>query len=74
MIIVNFLGLKGGANFYKANPLANNTYYPFIDPTKSALSKFNSNIGLGGFTYVHLIIGFLFHFLDYLIVKEIIII
>ena len=48
MIIVNFLGLKGGANFYKANPLAHKTHYPFIDPTKSALSKFNPNIGLEG--------------------------
>jgi len=44
-----YLGLKGGGNFYKADPSALNTYDPFIDPTKNAISKFNPNVGLGAY-------------------------
>ena len=42
-----FFGLKGGGNFYRADPTLLNTYDPISDPTQIALSRFNPNIGIG---------------------------
>jgi type IX secretion system PorP/SprF family membrane protein len=44
-----FLGLKGGGNFYRADPTLLNTYDPVSDPTQIALSRFNPNIGAGAY-------------------------
>ena len=44
-----FLGLKGGGNFYRADPTLLNTYNPVSDPTQIALSRFNPNIGAGAY-------------------------
>ena len=44
-----FLGLKGGGNFYRADPTLLNTYDPVSDPTQISLSRFNPNIGAGAY-------------------------
>ncbi len=44
-----FLGLKGGGNFYSADPISLVTSNQLSDPTKIILSKFNPNIGAGAY-------------------------
>ena len=44
-----FLGLKGGGNFYSADPTALTTYASIGDPSQISLSKFNPNIGAGAY-------------------------
>ena len=44
-----FLGLKGGGNFYRADPTLLNTYDPVSDPTQISLSRFKPNIGAGAY-------------------------
>ena len=44
-----FLGLKGGGNFYSADPTALVTSAQLADPTKVRLSRFNPNIGAGAY-------------------------
>lgn len=43
-----YLGLKGGGNFYKADPSSLSSYTGG-DPTQVALSSFNPNIGAGAY-------------------------
>ena len=44
-----FLGLKGGGNFYSADPTALSAYLSVGDPSQVSLSKFNPNIGAGAY-------------------------
>ena len=44
-----FLGLKGGGNFYNADPTNLSTYQSVGDPSQVSLSKFNPNIGAGAY-------------------------
>lgn len=44
-----FLGLKGGGNFYRADPSLLKSYSTQADPTKIILSEFNPNIGAGAY-------------------------
>ena len=44
-----FLGLKGGGNFYSADPTSLTTYQSVGDPSQVSLSKFNPNIGAGAY-------------------------
>ena len=44
-----FLGLKGGGNFYSADPTSLIAYRKMIDPTQVNLSRFNPNIGAGAY-------------------------
>lgn len=44
-----YLGLKGGGNFYNADPSGLATYSIFTDPTKQQISSFNPNVGVGAF-------------------------
>lgn len=44
-----FLGLKGGGNFYRADPSSLNSYTSFADPTQRQLSRFNPNVGAGAY-------------------------
>ena len=44
-----FLGLKGGGNFYSADPTSLTTYQSGGDPSQVSLSKFNPNIGAGAY-------------------------
>jgi len=43
-----YLGLKGGGNFYRADPVGLTTYLP-IDPSQETLSSFNPNVGAGAY-------------------------
>ena len=53
-----FLGLKGGGNFYSADPTSLIAYRKMMDPTQVSLSRFNPNIGAGAYfrsvSYTHL--------------------
>ena len=44
-----FLGLKGGGNFYSADPTSLSAYLSVGDPSQVSLSKFNPNIGAGAY-------------------------
>lgn len=44
-----YLGLKGGGNFYSADPTSLTTYQSVGDPSQVSLSKFNPNIGAGAY-------------------------
>ena len=44
-----FLGLKGGGNFYSADPSSLSAYLSVGDPSQVSLSKFNPNIGAGAY-------------------------
>ena len=44
-----FLGLKGGGNFYSADPTSLVTSAQLSDPTKIRLSRFSPNIGAGAY-------------------------
>ena len=44
-----FLGLKGGGNFYNADPTSLITSSQLGDPNQMNLSKFNPNIGVGAY-------------------------
>ena len=44
-----FLGLKGGGNFYSADPTALSAYLSVGDPSQVSLSKFSPNIGAGAY-------------------------
>lgn len=44
-----FLGLKGGGNFYNADPLALSTYSAVGDPSQISLNSFNPNVGAGAY-------------------------
>ena len=44
-----FLGLKGGGNFYNADPTSLITSSQLGDPNQVSLSKFNPNIGVGAY-------------------------
>ena len=44
-----FLGLKGGGNFYSADPTALSAYLSVGDPSQVSLSKLNPNIGAGAY-------------------------
>ena len=44
-----FLGLKGGGNFYSADPTSLSAYLSVSDPTKIRLSRFSPNIGAGAY-------------------------
>ena len=43
-----YLGLKGGGNFYRADPVGLTTYLA-IDPSQETLSSFNPNVGAGAY-------------------------
>ena len=43
-----YLGLKGGGNFYRADPVGLTTYLP-IDPSQETISSFNPNVGAGAY-------------------------
>ena len=43
-----YLGLKGGGNFYRADPVGLTTYLD-LDPSQEALSSFNPNVGAGAY-------------------------
>lgn len=45
-----YLGIKGGGNFYNADPIGLNTYATNIgDPSQVSLSKFSPNVGAGAY-------------------------
>ena len=44
-----FLGLKGGGNFYSADPSSLTSYFEGVDNAKVNLSSFNPNIGAGAY-------------------------
>lgn len=45
-----YLGIKGGGNFYNADPTGLNTYATNIgDPSQVSLSKFSPNVGAGAY-------------------------
>ena len=44
-----FLGLKAGGSFYRADAMDLNRYSDIPDPSQSALSSFNPNIGIGAY-------------------------
>lgn len=44
-----YLGLKGGGNFYNADPSGLASYSSISDPTKQQLSRFVPNVGAGAF-------------------------
>ena len=44
-----YLGLKGGGNFYNADPLALSTYSTLGDPSQISLNSFNPNVGAGAY-------------------------
>ena len=41
-------GLKGGGNFYRADPVGLTTYLG-LDPSQETLSSFNPNVGAGAY-------------------------
>ena len=43
-----YLGLKGGGNFYRADPVGLTTYLG-LDPSQETLSSFNPNVGAGAY-------------------------
>ena len=44
-----YLGLKGGGNFYNADPRGLSTYMVLPDPAQKQLSRFNPNVGAGAY-------------------------
>ena len=44
-----YLGLKGGGNFYNADPLTLSTYSALGDPSQISLNSFNPNVGAGAY-------------------------
>ena len=43
-----YLGLKGGGNFYRADPVGLTTYLG-LDPSQETISSFNPNVGAGAY-------------------------